>query len=133
MAGKPKIWLVQACRRGESQLTQGRRATAARRGAGGSEADGATAPIACAETVGAAAATGETWQDGLPPEDNAVLCEEHDHLWGYAATPGSPAYRGAMFGAFRRVAEARGETESWLALLQHTNELCAATSPTFDQ
>jgi len=29
------------------------------------------------------------------------LCEEHDFLWAYATTPGTAAYRGALFSAFR--------------------------------
>ena len=50
----------------------------------------------------------------------------------YATTPGTPAYRGALFAAFREIVEERGATTSWLELLHHTNErLCAwsATRP----
>ena len=58
--------------------------------------------------------------------DGMHLCEEHDFLWGYATTPGTVAYRGAMFAALRRVVSEFGPRTSWLELLQHTNEqLCA--------
>ena len=58
----------------------------------------------------------------------SLLCAEHDHVWGYAVTPGAPAYRGAMFAAFRQVVQSRGPEESWLSLLQQTNELLSSWS-----
>jgi len=43
-----------------------------------------------------------------------------------STTPGSVAYRGALFAAFREVVEEHGLVTSWLELLQLTNErLCA--------
>ena len=154
LVGKPKVWLVQACRRGESQLTEARRDTGVPRGArgagGAAEREERRADVTGAVVAASSAAATsceardaqhdapcdaprDAQDDVLPGErrlveDASVLCEEHDHLWGYAATPGSPAYRGAMFGAFRKVVETHGERESWLALLQHTNELCACAS-----
>ena len=50
----------------------------------------------------------------------------HDFLWGFATVPGSVAFRGALFAAFRRVVAEHGAGASWLNLLQLTNEqLCA--------
>ena len=51
-----------------------------------------------------------------------ALGEEHDFLWAYATTPGTVAYRGALFAAFRQVVEENGCGTSWIELLQLTNE-----------
>mmetsp|Transcript_41124 Transcript_41124/g.56041 ORF Transcript_41124/g.56041 Transcript_41124/m.56041 type:complete len:203 (-) Transcript_41124:145-753(-) len=104
LRAKPKIFLVQACRLGETPTLvhppmSGRR--------------------------GATDRYDDTSQASCGPPEARNLCEEHDFLWGYATTSGAVAYRGALFAAFREVVHEQGTGTSWLELLQHTNEkLC---------
>jgi len=121
LAGKPKIWLVQSCRTGEQSrvATAAAEAAAVRRGA--VETDGVG-------RAGRGRGSKSTAKQGGAEGATAALSEEVDHLWAFATSPGSVAYRGAMFSALREVVERHGAQTSWLELLQHANALLAEWS-----
>ncbi len=112
LAGKPKVWLVQACRRGAEELLSG-------------------PPIApAAVPSGADAAAADAAGVGSDTEVARSLTREHDYLWAFATTPGSVAYRGAMMAALRRVVEAEGRSATWLDLLHRANDVLSSWSGT---
>ena len=119
LVGKPKICLVQACRRGEQPMISSMRTIA----------NGAVS--ASAARVDEIAAIGGEARETDAAEDAVddtlgQLTEEHDFLFAYATTAGKVAYRGALFGAFREVVGEVGSATSWIELLHLTNErLCA--------
>lgn len=100
LQGKPKIFLVQACHRGQQ-------------------------PVA-SHAASTLPSEFRSLQDMKALESlldaNRQLSEDHDYLWGYASTPGTDAYRGALFSAFRQVVYKYGRETSWLELLQRTND-----------
>lgn len=121
LEGKPKIWLVQSCRKGERALLDARDA----------EAGGDSTSDTRRERVEDGPAPAWPRADGVERRGgSAGFTREHDTLWAYATTPGAPAFRGALFAAFRRVVEAHGPEASWLELLQLTNAELASWSDT---
>ena len=115
--GKPKICLVQACRKGERPMvisrTKAWRPNNKRVVAEEEEEEDAVA-MNLVDAVEGAAAEEE--------EGTARLHEEHDFLWGYATSPGNVAYRGALFSALRSVVKEHGMRTPWIELLHLTNE-----------
>ena len=95
-----KHFLVQACRQGERPVLGG----AAPASPAASDADGAGRGEGGESDEGVQGGEGALGSgEGVWGGGGGRLCEEHDFLWAYATTPGTAAYRGALFSAFREV------------------------------
>jgi len=156
LEGKPKIWLVQACRTDEHAAVAADAdadADVAHTATVDDDDDAAAAAAAAAvrnamavaivavdaEEAGeyGAASLGSCDNDGEPSDEEAQsevmrtgLSNQHDFLWGFATVRGSVAYRGAMFSALRAVVSEVGFDASWLELLHRTNERLREMSAT---